>query len=196
MDTISFIVLDKLMELNWFASNFACRKAILMYFGEDTSHLAMRDDCCDNCAKELSNWKLTDLYVGIDDQGQYDFTRDANNCMKMCNVPATRQNIIDLLDGKKDKSLALLPHYGIGKDRQHYYWRALIDQLMYNDYIDFVCGQPDLTLSTTGENWRNDDDRNKMLKTKPAGAIYKFIGRKPSTPFSYTDPTEEDEEYS
>lgn len=182
-------------------TNSNCRKVILEYFGEDTSHLEMRSDCCDNCAKGLSNWTLSDLYVGIDDQGLYDFTRDAEilinsiKCMEMCNVPQTRQNIIDLLNGIRNRSLALLPHHGIGKDRPFYYWHALMDQLVFNDYIDFVTGRTQLTLTKLGENWRTAD-ATKTLKTKPMGAIYKFIERKPSTPFSNPHPALNEDEYS
>lgn len=161
----------------------------------------MRSDCCDNCAKGLSTWKLSDLYVGIDEQGLYDFTRDADilinaiKCMEMCSVPPARQKIIDLLNGKRDKSLELLPHYGIGKERPHYYWSALMDQLMFDDYIDFGPGRNYLTLSKKGEHFRVQDIP-KTMKSKPMGAIYKFIERKPSTPFSKVEPMPDEDEYS
>lgn len=72
------------------------RKTILEYFSEDASHLEMRSDCCDNCAKGPSNWKLRDLYVGVDDQGLYDFARDAEKiinaikCMEMHKIQPAR----------------------------------------------------------------------------------------------------------
>lgn len=165
------------------------------YFGEDTSHLQMRPSCCDNCSKGLSNWNLSDLYVGIDDQGQYDFTRDANTlitaikCMEMSKFPTARRMVINLLIGNCNTSRMELPQFGVGKGRPPYYWGTLIDQLIYTDYIDFAAGKSELTLSKKGESWRNES-ASKTLKMKPVGAIYKFIERKPSTPFARIEPAD------
>lgn len=177
-----------------------CRKTILEYFGEDTSHLEMRSNCCDNCARGVSNYTVSDLYVGIDEQGLYDFTRDAETlinsikCMEMNKIDPTRKRISNLLLGKYDKALMNLPQHGIGRGKPFYFWCALMDQLMFNDYIDFVAGQAHLTLTKIGESWRVQG-APKTLKLKPIGAIYKFIKRKPSTPFAISESSQQGYEW-
>lgn len=161
----------------------------------------MRSNCCDNCAKGLSNWKLNDLYVGIDDHGQYNFALDgglvinAIKCMEMCKTNPTQKSIGELMIGNtRNRKLMALPQYGKGSGKPKYYWYAMVDQLMFTDHIDFVAGETRLKLTAIGENWRN---RNapKMLKLKPLGAIYNYIERKQSTPFTYTGSSHNEHEY-
>lgn len=173
------------------------------YFGEDTNQLQMHPNCCDNCQKGLSNMKLSDLYVGFNDQDEYDFTRNAKTlingikCMEMCNVAATRKNITDLLMGKGGAELMKLPQFGVGvgHGRSAQYWGTFIDQLMYYDYIDFRAGESKLTLSQKGESWRNENESTKILLLKPVGAIFQFIERKPLARLAITESPEHDYEH-
>lgn len=160
---------------------------ILRYFGESIDHLQVRNDCCDNCARGLSSWKLCDLYVGVDDENQFDFAKDAQillsaiRSMESNNISPERQLITKLLRGETARSLMKLPEYGKGVGRKQYYWGALIDQLMSNEYIDFVAGKTCMTLDKKGLEWCKQP-HPKTLKLKPVGTMYKFLDRKPSTP--------------
>lgn len=168
---------------------FRCRKIILKYFGEDTNQLESRSDCCDNCAKGLSTWKLRDLFYGVDFRGHYDFARDAEillnaiACMQSQKIDTFREQVVNLLRGNYNPKLVRLPQYGIGRARQTYYWEALIDQLTFGEYLDFVAGKTCLTLSDKAQRWRLAPSP-KVLSLKPVGAMYRFLKRKPSTPIT------------
>lgn len=157
------------------------------YFGEDTNDLQIRDDCCDNCQRGLSSWTLSDLCVGIDERGEFNFARDGSivmsaiRSMELSKIAPERVRIVKLLKGEYDKMLMKLPTHGVGRGREPYYWGALIDQLMFTEYIDFVAGKTCLTLDKKGREWY-DAPHPKTLKLKPIGAIFKFFKRKPSTP--------------
>lgn len=160
---------------------------ILRYFGESTDHLQVRNDCCDNCAKGLSSWKLCDLYVGVDEENKFDFAKDAQillnaiQSMESNRISPERQHITKLLKGESARSLMKLPEYGKGIGRKPYYWSALMDQLISNEYIDLVAGKTCMTLDKKGLDWCKQP-RPKTLKLKPVGTMYKFLERKPSTP--------------
>lgn len=172
------------------------RKTILEYFGEDTSNLQMRANCCDNCAKGLSSWALKDLYVGVDNQGLYNFARDAElvlnaiNCMEMLDLKPTQKCVMKLMKGVGYGRLATLPHFGIGRQKHIYYWYAMVDQLMFAEYIDYVAGETYLRLTAKAEIWRLQP-APKALRLKPMGAVYNFIQIKPSTPLIRTESNNE-----
>lgn len=150
--------------------------------------MTVRSDCCDNCATGLSTWRLKDLYIGIDDNGLYDFSSDARILlgamltMETNRINPERNYIVKLLKGTNyDRSGKLTMYHGLGRARKPYYWNALIDQLTKTDYIEFVAGKSYLTLSSEARAWLRD---SKPLKQKPHGAMYRFFKRKQNTPLS------------
>lgn len=161
---------------------------IFDYFGEDSSSLQVRNNCCDNCAEGLSIWRLDDLYVGLRD-GLHDFTRDALMLldtiekMEKKGIHPERDSIILILRGAVNAPFYQIKHYGKGKLRAQYYWNALMDQLTSNDYIELVPGKPYLTLSGRAQAWLDNPSRRE-LKQKPLGATYRFFTSKPNTPLS------------
>lgn len=150
--------------------------------------MTVRSDCCDNCAKGLSTWHLKDLYIGIDNDGLYDFSHDARIllgailAMEINKINPGRDDIVKLLKGTNyDRSGKLTMYHGLGRARKPYYWNALIDQLTKTDYIEFVAGKSYLTLSSRARAWLID---SAPLKQIPHGAMYRFFKRKRNTPVS------------
>lgn len=144
------------------------RKMILKYFDEDTSSLTVRSNCCDNCSRGLSSWKFCDLYEGIDGDGQFDFSKDADilfnaiRSMEAKDISPERDLVVKLLRGESIRSLQTLPAHGKGRGREPYYWGALIDQLTSAEYIDykyiwenlldFGCKRPTMVFKITSED--------------------------------------------
>lgn len=161
-------------------------KIILDYFDEDTSNLAIRSDCCDNCANGLSTWREEDLYEGFLSNGLYDFTKDGRlllttiQQMEAKNIKTERKIIVDILNGSNRRYESLNNCYGKGENRKRYYWYAMIDLLTTKEYIDFIAGVSHLKLSEKG-HWILCQP-TKQLHLKPAGAINRFFQAKDNTP--------------
>lgn len=156
---------------------------ILEYFGEDTSTLTVRNDCCDNCAKGLSTWRLKDLYHGISSIGHYNFEKDARILLRKI-----EDNEVKKYSTERDAIVRSLQSYGAGTRRDPYYWNALIDQLSYDfdkttAYIKMVPGKTQLTLSVEARKWLCTQ---KPLWQKPVGAIFRFLRPKSGTPLHGT----------
>lgn len=155
---------------------------ILEYFGESTSSLPVRSDCCDNCAEGVSTWRLKDLFFGISDSGHYNFETDARILlrtieeMEQKRIPSERECIVQRLQGMNNRYQSL-ETYG----REPYYWNALIDQLTFTEYIKFVSGKTQLTLSVIARQWLGTCNE---LWQKPVGAIFRFLRPKRDTPLS------------
>lgn len=164
------------------------RKMILQYFGEDTSSLTMRPDCCDNCERGVSSWSCNDLYHGFIGNEMYDFTYDSlmllntikqmeakENCTtKECIVQTVRGMDYSRLDHQTQ-------HYDERLSHAPYFWNALIDQLMCAEYIQTVPGKKSLTLSNLARQWLQNPTN---LIQKPEGAMYRFFKTKQNTPHS------------
>lgn len=148
--------------------------------------MEVRNNCCDNCAKGLSQFQLSDLYFGIDEQNCFDFAKDAEiflnaiRNMEIRRISPEPLSITKLLKGVSNRSLTNIPEYGKGIGRKPYYWSALLDQLMSAEYIDLVAGKTSMTVSQKGLNWCKLS-HPKTLKLKPVGAMYRFLTKKPST---------------
>ncbi|XP_055296559.1 bifunctional 3'-5' exonuclease/ATP-dependent helicase WRN-like [Sitodiplosis mosellana] len=164
---------DMSMYIRKFLHSPKCRrKMILEYFGESTNLLTVRSDCCDNCAKGLSTWRLKDLYHYISNSGHYNFETDARILLRTIeelekkNIPPERERIVQKLQEGANR-------------REPYYWNALIDQLTYNDYIKLVAGKTQLTLAVKARMWLTKRDR---LWQEPVGATYRFLRPRSGTP--------------
>lgn len=164
------------------------RKIILDYFGEDTSALTIRNDCCDNCASGLSSWRLSDLYYGVNDDGIADFSKDALLLfaaikeMQSNRRPTLKNGIVSVLRGEGHRYN--YSSYGTGRNRQPYYWDAFIDQLLSADYLEFIAGETGLMLGRKAQEWLTMPPP-KTLQMKAAGSICSYFKRKPSTPITH-----------
>lgn len=160
---------------------------ILNYFGEDTSALEIRSDCCDNCANGLSSWRISDLYYRVSDDGTYDCAKDAGILfaaikeMKSKKIKTEKNKVVNVLNGVGYQNLA---SHGAGSTRKPYFWVAFIDQLLSADYLEFVSGEIGLMLSHKAEEWLQEP--SSPLQIKAAGAIWSYLKRKPSTPITDT----------
>lgn len=169
-------------------SFFFFRKMILDYFGEDSSSLEVRSNCCDNCEKGYSTWQADDIYVGFRN-GLFNFTRDAFmlldtiRIMEQKKIHPEQNTIILILRGADNAPLKQSKHFGKGKIRIQYYWNALMEQLTSTDYIEFVPGKTYLTLSERAHAWLDNPSRKELIQ-KPIGAIYRFFKMKLNTPLS------------
>lgn len=160
---------------------------ILGYFGEDTSALETRSDCCDNCANGLSSWRISDLYYRVSDDGTYDCARDARILfaaireLKSKKIKTEKNKVVNVLKGDSYQNLA---SHGAGRTKEPYFWVAFIDQLLSADYLEFVSGETGLMLGHKAEDWLQDS--SSQLQIKAAGAIWSYLKRKPSTPITET----------
>lgn len=163
------------------------RKIILEYFGDDTSSLEIRNDCCDNCANGLSSTRLSDLYVGVDNAGNLNFELDAQILLGAIKSIETNglhpvpKTIINLLRGRNLQALMNSPLYGKGRARKPYYWNAFIDQLIFTDYIDLVAGKTYMKISEKGQRWLERPGQ-KTLRLKAIGSMNRFFKPKPRAP--------------
>lgn len=158
---------------------------VLEYFGEDTSSLTVRPDCCDNCARGLSTWSCYDLYYGFNRDEKYDFTRVGFmllNTIKQVEQQKTftsKERIVQAMRGIDYSRLNQIPYYGQEKINAPYFWVALIDHFKCTEYIQTVPGEKKLTLSNLARQWL---EHPRNLIQKPEGATYRFFKRKPNTP--------------
>lgn len=171
------------------------RKIILDYFDEDTSSLAPRPNCCDNCSLGLTNWHLSDLYEDIDDDGFFDFTKNAKTLLSTIqfmlqkDVITEKNRIKRFLTGetkqepklRQFKSMTYL--FGCGKRLGPHYWISLIEQLTMDEFIEEDTSTKTISVSSKGQKWLN---KCTPLRLKAIGQMYEFMTKKLSTPLDDT----------
>lgn len=158
------------------------------YFGEDTSALAPRPQCCDNCSRGLTGWLLSDLYEDVDDDGFHDFSKDAKTLLNVIqflernDVVPEKNRIKRFIMGKWDQSLRSVTYsslYRCGLMREEHYWISLIEQLALNEFIETIEGTTTRTVSQKGKEWLRT---SSPLRLKAIGQMYEFFQKKRSTP--------------
>lgn len=110
-----------------------CRRMfILKYFEGDVVKVDPRKNCCDNCDRIVGGVKDSDRYEGIDQDGNYDFSKDAEHLLKAVEAFGGGTGLalpIALLRGSKSKKLHSSylknPLHGIGKTKDDEWWKAL-----------------------------------------------------------------------
>ncbi len=116
-----------------YATVFACRrKQLLNYFGETYERLP-DPGCCDICAGEVES---------------VDATRDAQIVLSAMARTGNRfgvNHIVALITGESSNRLRQLGHdriktFGVGRDRDKYHWRGVIDHLLAQGLIRQTTG--------------------------------------------------------
>lgn len=174
--------LSPAVYLHYFLFSFR-RKIILEYFGESTI-LAPRPNCCDNCTIGLCSWKLTDLYQDVDENGIHDFARegklllDAIKCLERNHISTDKNLLKKFLIGKFDPRLRAVQRercYASGQMHPEQYWLALTEQLMQSDFVDMVPNTIKLTLRTQADDWLRNPAN---LHLKAIGQMFEYFEKK------------------
>jgi ATP-dependent DNA helicase RecQ len=120
------IELKRLNEVLAFCENTACRcQYLLRYFNEESKLCGH----CDNC---LNPPKTYDASL---------MSQKLMSCIYRAKQSFSAQHIIDILQGKATALVKFNQHdqlstYGIGRDTSEKEWRALIRQLISQDFLD------------------------------------------------------------
>lgn len=108
------------------------RKFILKYFEGDNVKVDARINCCDNCDRIVGGVKDSEKYEGIDENGNYDFSKDTEQLLKAVEAFGGGTGLalpIALLRGSKSKKLSdhylKNPLHGVGKSKDEEWWKAL-----------------------------------------------------------------------
>ncbi|XP_044748976.1 Werner syndrome ATP-dependent helicase-like [Coccinella septempunctata] len=116
-----------------------CRRAfILGYFGEKYSGDNKR--CCDVCYSKSSGMKQE--YEGIDKDGKYDFTEDAEKMLKAVDALGGKFGLttyVLFLRGSRSSKLRETHKnhalHGCGKDKSENWWKSICNILVEQRYI-------------------------------------------------------------
>lgn len=95
-------LLDRMEE---FVASKQCRRVFMLnYLGtskEELKKITIRDDCCDNCRKDLKyNIPPQLQYHGLNEDGTFDFTNDARILLNAWHKNLAHHEIVDLLLGE------------------------------------------------------------------------------------------------
>lgn len=185
---------EQKIKPKFFLLSIIIRKIILDYFDEDTSSLAPRPNCCDNCSLGLTNWRLSDLYEGVDDDGFFDFTENAKTLLlviqflKREDVVTEKNRIKHFLTGvtkqepKLQRFKSMTHWFGCGENLSPYYWISLIEQLTADKFIVEDTNTKTIGISSEGLQWLNN--KCPPLRLKAIGQMYDFMTKKLSTPLN------------
>lgn len=131
-----------------------------------------------------SSIKINDEYEGIDANGKFDFTENANLFLQALMLTSKSSVAINVLRGSCEKSaMRYKGHkiYGAGKLMHKDYWRAFVIQLKQEKFLEFkkTMGpfRPSLIMSPTAQKWMTSAPR-KPLCMKPAPEILPFLPKK------------------
>lgn len=86
--------------------------------------------------------RLSDLYVGVNDDGTHDFTTDAKIVMDAFELihEETHINVISFIRGDFNipaiREFQYSTHFGAGQFKERKYWDAVIEQLKKNDFLE------------------------------------------------------------
>lgn len=157
---------------------------ILEYFGSDASHLESRPNCCDNCKRGASAEKLSDIYQGMDDAGNYDFTESARLYLSAMNLTSKMSVAVGVLKGSMAKGCDKFKNdklFGAGKLRPKGYWEAIQLQLKNDHMLTMKVlpapYRPITVISPNGLKWLHDGSKQPLM-LKAIQEMYQFIPRK------------------
>ncbi|XP_045478951.1 Werner syndrome ATP-dependent helicase-like [Harmonia axyridis] len=169
-----------------------CRRAfILSYFGE--KYTGENKQCCDICYAKL--YGAEQNYEGLDKEGKYDFTNDAEKMLRSVDALGGRYGLttyILFLRGSRGSKLKenhkKHPFHGCGKDRNENWWKSICNILVEEGYImrktvnfsGFSSYIFDLTDKGTEFLEKLSVNNNSVkLKLKPRSDILEQIKAKP-----------------
>ncbi|CAL4094160.1 unnamed protein product, partial [Meganyctiphanes norvegica] len=124
-----------------------CRRiASLSHFTKNLPPDTLREDCCDNCSKNLvakqSNKGKSRVEMALDEQGRYNFSKDARDLINATHDlkgMTAMGTIIMVLRGSNNSKVKpwwkSLSTFGAGKNRTESYWKALGKMLVSEDYL-------------------------------------------------------------
>lgn len=165
------------------------RKSILKYFEGDDVKLDVRKNCCDNCDRIIEGVKDSDKYEGIDDNGNYDFSKDTEQLLKAVEAFGGGTGLalpIALLRGSKSKKLndhhLRNPLHGVGKSKDEEWWKALAVLLEREGFLEKI-KVPNtfnkfalifkIRVTTLAKKWL--ETTNRKLLMKPTTEMFKSI---------------------
>ncbi|XP_058467439.1 bifunctional 3'-5' exonuclease/ATP-dependent helicase WRN-like [Malaya genurostris] len=167
-----------------------CRRLfILRYFEGNNVKIDPRKQCCDNCDRTVGGVKDSDRYEGIDENGNYDFSKDTEHLLKAIEAFGGGTGValpIALLRGSKSKKLndhyLKNPLHGVGKSRDEDWWKALATLLeregflnkikLPNNYNKFAVIYK-VQLTPTARKWL--ETSNRKLPMKPTAEMFKSL---------------------
>lgn len=132
--------------VNFLTSDKCRRIQMLDYLGttdEERAKLTIRDQCCDNCQRDLKMKVPAKLmYWDINDDGTFDFTNEARILLKAVHTKLLRNEVIDNVLGELASDTNFrhfkLSSNGSGTDRPRDYWASLLSMLVRNNYCSVV----------------------------------------------------------
>ncbi|XP_065095775.1 bifunctional 3'-5' exonuclease/ATP-dependent helicase WRN-like [Ochlerotatus camptorhynchus] len=165
------------------------RKFILKYFEGDDVKVDARKNCCDNCDRIVGGVKDSDKYEGIDDNGNYDFSKDTEQLLKAVEAFGGGTGIalpIALLRGSKSKKLndyhLRNPLHGVGKSKDEEWWKALAVLLEREGFLEKI-KLPNtfnkfavifkIKVTTLANKWLATPNRKLLMK--PTTEMFKSI---------------------
>ncbi|XP_055617830.1 bifunctional 3'-5' exonuclease/ATP-dependent helicase WRN-like [Toxorhynchites rutilus septentrionalis] len=165
------------------------RKFILQYFEGGDVTVKTRIKCCDNCDRIVTGVKDSERYEGIDENGCYDFSTDAEHLLKAIDAFGGNTGLalpIALLRGSKSKKLndqyQRNPLHGKGKAKDEEWWKALAALLErdgflqktkipnnYNKYAIIF----KIQATRLARSWL--ENANRKLLMKPTSEMFKSL---------------------
>ncbi|CRK92350.1 CLUMA_CG005914, isoform A [Clunio marinus] len=130
-----------------FIESTKCRRLeMLEYLGaniEEMKKITIRENCCDRCIRHLESPKVVPLkflFYEIDENGLYDFTKDAELVLKIATHRLLRNNICDILMGILPTRLNFqefkLHYFGRGASKDRDWWDGLVSLLLTTGYLE------------------------------------------------------------
>ncbi|KAG5899645.1 hypothetical protein JTB14_036018 [Gonioctena quinquepunctata] len=177
-------MLDKIKE---YINTRQCRRRfILNYFEEKEVSLPTRPDCCDNCSRNDVN-PDNEVYEGIDEKGNYDFTDDCKTFLKAMEALQSRFGLgtyAAFIRGSKKKQLEKFlkdPLHGVGKDKSETWWKEIGKLLGKFKYVKEVSSRYNAfssTLEMTQSGKQFLKDNILRLKDSPTQEMLKCLKTK------------------
>lgn len=136
-----------LERVKTFTNSTQCRRIeLLNYLGtneEELRKITIRENCCDNCKRDLLvKVPLHLQYFDIDEKGQYDFTDDARIVLKAINPKLLRCNVAQVILGEMPSKANYrwfnMSVFGIGRKKSADWWNCLISMLVGKLYIRLI----------------------------------------------------------
>lgn len=131
------------MKIREYINTTECRRwFILEYFEGPKEKPIPKRHCCDNCLQNLVDGRLESKYEGLDENGFYDFSKDAELLLRSIEVFDGKTGLmapILFLRGSKSKKVAAkyqtLPLFGKGKNKPEDWWKAVANVLEEHAYL-------------------------------------------------------------
>lgn len=110
-----------------------CRRMFILEHFEGTSSdiKEPKENCCDNCTRKLNGCSDYKKYEGIDEEGRFDFSRDAHQFLSSVDALGGKYGIkayvLFIRGSKSVKMNNFLNHplHGSGKNKSEDWWKAI-----------------------------------------------------------------------